>query len=631
MTNRVWSNLDKILATAGLILSALMILFVAVTIGRYVEVPLVLFIACASYLRARRRPPVSDGALLSFAESRSSVRLMLDILFFVLFFLSLLSLAQHQDLYSRPLTYFIATACMAAILATRILLTPPESTSNYRVLFQLIILGLSLRITPQLLFPNVIGIDPWFHQTLTNGIIELGNIPQDTSYSNLAIMHLIIGISSMIFDADYVVSTMLTLTVVQTIAFAMFAFLLGRYYINAKIGLMAAWILMLAPGVLGHGLSVTPTALSMIWILMIIYVISPVKEKKSLRLSGILVLLIITLVLTHTVSAACMAIILLCFWAGSAIYSRMHERISGASPTAYLFTSILFVVSMLGWWMYASGHITFLSDLINWGFKIDSWAPSSATVDYMSQIAYSEYLLNQVGFLFFYALAIPGLLYMVSPVFRSGHRFCIALSGGVLTGIAFSVLILGLTGALADRWFYYSQLVMAIPAGLGLIIYSTFAQNKLKRTLLLGAMSFAISFMMITSAMTDFDSPIYAKNLTPRIALTESEMQGMDTISTIWRGEVAVIYPDAYYFMYKKRMFIREMETALGSQDFGDYKFTMPIIREEIVHHPFSTHTGILQIDYVPQELLLKEGFAHIYDSETVSAFLFTRYSRARV
>ena len=74
----------------------------------------------------------------------------------------------------------------------------------------------------------------------------------------------------------------------------------------------------------------------------------------------------IVLIMTHPVASMGMAIALFCIWFASQIYMWLTKlRINVFFPCS------LFSVMMFGWWIYASGHISTLARLLDWGFNID--------------------------------------------------------------------------------------------------------------------------------------------------------------------------------------------------------------------------------------------------------------------
>jgi len=618
-----WQNSDKYFAILGLIFSVLLGLFLYWRGGSYIEMAGLLFLACAGYLVLRvtkRLPSTTRSSPINYLHKPSTF-LIISFLFFVLFSYSMISVALRPELYSRPIEYFIAIAFMAAILGLQIFLFGlRKGPYTYFILFEIILLGINLHFIPQLLFPGVVGIDPWAHQSFTYNILELGHIPEGFSYSNLPIMHLIVGSTSLITGLDYPYAAMLSISLIQIIVLVLFTFLIGRLIGNPKAGLLGALALMMVPDVLSTGFYIIPSGFSLVWILMLIYLLFREKGKESLIVMSICLVLMGILILTHTITALAMSILLLCFWIGFKVYNRA-EKVKYRVPVSfYLFS--LFTVSMFSWWIYASGHISVFADLIKNGFRFEQWGHTIIETGYIGQIAYFEYLLNMLGFLLFYAIAVIGSLYLISPAFRNKYSFVIVFAGSLLLIIAALSLPLERTGFLTGRWFVFTQLILVIPFAYGLFCLSSFFRNRLASTGLFTILLLTISFLMITNSTTNFDSPIYAKNLTTRNALTASEQEGMDTISEMWQGTVAGVYPEIYYFRFNKDMPANEMAPCLLSKDFTDCQEDMIIVRKEILDNPIHSGQGIFQIDYDLLELLEDQGFSRVYDSTSLAAFL---------
>lgn len=622
--NRIWQSQDRFVAILGLIVSGVLALLLYLSVGYYFEIPAFLFLACATYLLiviATKSFFKASGPSSVNGAVKSSIYIIFSILFFVLFAYSIMSVALTPELYSRPLGYFIAIAFMAVLLGAQIFFLPSLKRSyTYILLFEIILFGVNLSFIPQLIFPGVIGIDPWAHQSFTSDLLELGHIPEAFPYSKLPIMHLIVGSTSLLTGLDYPLASMLSISLIQVIIYVMFTFLIGRLLGNPKAGLLGALVLMMVPDLFAVGFYLIPGGFSSVWMIMIIYLLFIAKKRKPFILICLSLLFMGVFILTHTITALAMAILLFCLWIGFEIYKRA-QRVSFEVPVSFYISS-LFTVGMLGWWMYASGHFSFLAELIKSGFTLEEWSHNVIETGYIGQIAYSEFLLNMLGFLLFYTFAIIGSLHMISPACRNSHKFVLVLCGFVLLAIAALSLPLERTGFLTGRWFIYTQLIMAIPFAVGLISVSRLFRNRLASGGLLLTMILITSFLMTTNSTTNFDNPIYAKNLTTRNALTTSEQQGMNTITDIWEGAIGAVYPEIYYFRWNRDVNAEAMAPCLLSEDFTDCQEALLVVREEILENPIQSGKGTLKLDYDLPTTLEEQGFSRIYDCGSVSAFL---------
>jgi hypothetical protein len=398
-------TVDRNLAILGLIASLIFTLWLMLAIGRYIEIGVLAFSACAIYLAIRKRLFPLGISSLQDLYVKLSTYLILNLLFFALFFYSIISVVQRPDLYSRPLGYFVSTAFMVAILAIEILFLPKGKAYTSFILIKIMLVALSLLWIPQLIFPGLIGIDPWAHQMFATKILEAGTIPGGYPYSELPVMHLIIDATSLITGLSYKFATMLSISLFHVISL-IFVFLLGRFIFNSKVGLLAALLLGVAENWIAGGIQITPTTLALVIVALLIYVIFKARKGRSAILILLSLLLMAVLILTHTVTALSLAILLFFFWLSFQAYKSIYPKRFNSPVSLYL--AILFTVAMLAWWTYASGHIFTLAEVIKSGFRVELWELTEPAFEYMQTIPFSEYLLNLLGFLLFYMFSIIG-------------------------------------------------------------------------------------------------------------------------------------------------------------------------------------------------------------------------------
>ena len=616
-------NLDKTLAISGVIIALIMVLilifFLPETAYRYIEAPIMIFLACIVYLLIRNR--IHKTAGLSYLEelhaNRSTI-LILNILFVFLFSYSIFSVATRPELYSRPLGYFVATSLLVAILAVEILFLPNKKGYTLFILLKIMLVALSLRWTPQLIFPGLLGIDPWWHQMFTMKILELGHIPYGYSYSKLPIMHLIIGSTSLVTGLGYKLSTMLSICLLQVIGL-IFIFVVGKFVYNEKVGLLASLLLGVGAVQIQLGLWTRPILLGTILLPVIVYMLfkSRANENKSIIFVSLAILTSAILILTHTIASLSMVMLLFSFWFGFEIYKRIyHDRY--ITPISFSF-SLLFMVAMFGWWIYASGHITQLAHLIEWGFKVDKWGYSDVATPSIDKFKV-EHILNTFAFNLFGAFFMFGSLHLFN---RNKYAFAIVLGGYLLAIMIFFTMILGLTGILQMRWYPSFQTIASFPAAVGIFMLHKLSKNNVNRVFLPIILIFLFSFFAITTPIANVDHSVYSKNTLIRYAYTESEIQGANTISQTYTGKIGI---DSYYIVY----FLYLPKSSLSIGDItdnlylGEYETIegLVVIRKEVREKPFRRRIGIFKIDYDPQEKLDNLNFNRIYDSNSVTAFL---------
>jgi hypothetical protein len=432
-----------------------------------------------------------------------------------------------------------------------------------------------------------------------------------------------IGPTQLVTGLSYKFAAMLSISFLQVVGLV-FVFLLGRLVFSAKTGLLAALLLGLGAEWIPLGTGIIPNGTALIIVVTLTYMVFAAKEKQPLIFTFLILLASGVVILTHTVGALSMAILLFSFWVGFELHKRLYRAKSDSTMTLSL--AILVAVAMFAWWTYAAGKISTLADLIRWGFKVEQWAPAQQSIEYVHTVPYSEHVLTILGFLLFYAFSIIGSFYLLAKKFGNERSFALVLGGLVLVAIGFFSLPFGLSGTLPHRWWFASYPIMAIPAAVGFMLICARFKRSSVRIAALAIPIFVISFFSITAPTANFDNRIYSENTAPRDAFTESEIRAMDTISDLWDGRVGVATPEArYYLSYVRDRIVKETAGNLYYRDFSDCRGTIVIITDEIVNNVFSIGGtlggGYMKLDYDPREVLDEQRFNRIYDCGSTYAY----------
>ena len=487
------------------------------------------------------------------------------------------------------------------------------------VLFKIMLIALNLKFSQRLIFPSIVGVDPWWHQMFTLKILDAGHIPEGYAYSQLPLMHLLIGSTSLITRLNYKIATMLSISLLQVLCDLLFTFLLGSFLFNNKVGLLGGLLLGIANWHVMDFWTI-PNTMAAVFILIIIYLLLKVEGKKPHIGISLAIFLMKALILTHTVAAVWMAILLFVFWSGFEVYNWIHGN--QKMPVTFIL-SILFIVGMLSWWTYASGHIKILAELVKCGFSLDYFLRPvpKEVIQYAYNVPFSEQLFNNLGTILFFIISLIGCLHMVSRRFGNFYSFTLAISGTITLAITFFAPITG-RGILENRWCYYSQILLALPAAVSLFLFCLVIKNKLGKSLFLSASMFLLSFLMILSPIANLDNPAFSPNTQVRYAFKESELQAVKTISKIWSKKVGV---DSYYSVIRHSSYLMEdISVQIYNRNYSDCQDMFILIREEVVNHPFMLIHLTYKLDYDPREVLTSQGFSKVYDCCSVSGFVYS-------
>ena len=363
----IGDNLDTILASAGAVFGLILTVYLQTKMGRVVFTitGVLSFLACIAYLILKHRQKLANITFARDIETKPSILLLVDTLFFALFAFSLWALALRSETYVRPLEYFIAIAVMSAILAIKILFLPYMKSPVALTLFQIIAVGLSLEWSVLLLYPSIVGQDPWFHQSETLKLLDQGNVGQ--IYGGLPAMHLIIGATSLVAGLDYKLGTMLSVCLLQMICDVLFVFLIGRLLFNHKIGLLAALLMAVANWHIFFGYWTIPNALGATFVLIIIYLLLKLHKEKLTLVIPVCGLLMAALLLTHPIAMLWLSLLLFTSWLSFIIYKNLfRQKLATLTPLAL---ALAFTVVMLMWWGLGTGYLQHLGLLIARNFE----------------------------------------------------------------------------------------------------------------------------------------------------------------------------------------------------------------------------------------------------------------------
>ncbi|MFC1871160.1 hypothetical protein ACFLYF_01980 [Chloroflexota bacterium] len=603
-------NIDKALALAGVLLG----LGLAWLLREdYPELGIALTIAGIIYLLISSRLP---KALSGFNESQASRRvyLLASIIFFPLFTYSIASVVLNPELYIRPLEYFIATSILVCLVAIEIINLPGSKGHTYFTLLKIVLIGISLQWLPQFMFPSLTGIDVFGHSQAVTDMLIQGHIPPEYSYAKLPIMPLSISTISLVTGLGYKLSGLFSTGLFYMMA-AVFIFLIAERLFSTRIGLLSALMVVISEWFIHNGLYAIPNTLGIAMVLSLVYMLFLRREGITFTLLTIFMMII--LVMTHTIAAFTLAIVLLAVWLGVELY---HQATGQRSMIISLNLVTLFIVTMLAYWLFISGHIFNIGDAIQTAFGLDENMGAPGVVQYLSTVDRGELLLTRSGMLIFYFLAIVGILAILSRWFRNQVRLSFTLAAIAISIIAFAGGALGLSRFLPDRFLAYSQILLCIPVAVGLIFLSHTFKSRLWKYAVIVVVVLPLSFLMITSPTADKESPIYSQNTAHRTSYTQSEVQAAETMSRVYEGSVNT---DSSYksLLNTTTLIATGITTYLIEKDFTEVN-NLVMIRRYSVEHVVFGGGGIIKLDYNPKELLEEQGFSQIYESGTVSAFL---------
>lgn len=518
------------------------------------------------------------------------------------------------------LTFFLYAA-QALFIGLQIIWRHDDTKSIAFILFQIIILGLIIRLSLGLSVPSVIGNDPWYHQGFVNEIIEQGTIPLNEPYTDLPMFHLLLISGMELMNLSYGPISFLFISTSQVVMMVFFLYLLGKKFISRHIGLFSALIIVLSNTSLLYGLELIPNTLGPLLWLPFIYIII---FRQDFASRGLAIIIGGVIVLTHTISALGLFVVLLTFVLSYFFIIKLPGNKKNIYVKDKLTTlPILFGSMMFAWWSYASGSISELGRLIKVGFSADIiyWY-MDAFQPYSIQLTLPGLLIGNVGRILFFCIALVGVVYCIRlrnqyPLFSAySIASIIPLFLGYFTFFIDKTIIAG-------RWWYFSQILSAVTVTffLNTIIKRSTILNWRMITVVLVAL---LCFLMLISSDANVDNNQTGENTSSRHFLYSSEIMCTSYIRAHVDSnfDVDTYYVSAFNPFYNfdpekignigYDLLINEMKTTSGAW----------VIRDEVINHPGLFNGIDCQVTFdVYGYTNMEPDIKKVYDCQTVRIY----------
>lgn len=616
------TNLDSILASVGAIFALVLTVWLQINIGRPIVIATgaLSFLACITYLVLKYRQKLAPISSILELPAKPYISLLTDTLFFAFFAYSLWDLALRPETYVRPLGYFVSVAAMSAVLAVKILFLPSKTSSTVPTLIQIILMALSLEWSLLLLYPSIVGADPWYHQLVTLEILDKASASH--AYSGLATMHLAIGATSLIGGLDYKMATMLSICLLQVVCDVLFVFLIGRLLFNYKIGLLAALLIGTANWHIFFGYWTIPNTLGATFVVIIIYLLLKFHKERTNLVIPVCALLMIALLLTHVIASFWLSALLFTFWLSAIVYNKLlNQKLATLAP---LVIALVFTITLLSWWTFGLGWAPEIGATHLLGMAPTKFIPPVRET--LSDAPFSEFLFNSLGMFLFFTLSFIGCFYMLSGQFGNPYALFLAAAGVFILSIGYFPMLSGIS-VIEHRWWYLAEILLSVPLALALCILSGLLKKRKMRATAMAISVSILTFLMIMGLPSNMDNRTFSPNQLVRYAFTESELQALRTASTNSNGIIGV---DGYYIaagatpglLPNPQYKLENISPCLLVMDFNTCHTDMLLIRDEVVIHPIGTGAGtIFRLNYDPRQLLAEQGLNKVYDCSSVSGF----------
>lgn len=607
---------DYYFSVSGLILSSILMFFLYGS-GKVFYAFVMVFPIISFFLWLKIRKNASIDVRDMLYKHKYGSRL-LSIIYWTAFTIAHLVLLFRYDQYQRPLSYFILIALCALI----VLIESFHSNRRYEnhILVQILLIGGSLVLSQFILFPDLLGIDPWSHRALTMQVVENGHLPTDGySYSFFPLFHILIATASLLLDVDYRMGTFISISLIQIICNTLFIYLIAKkIFKSSSVNLVAALFLVLGNVHIMMCYWPIPNSFAGIYLPILAYLIIQINQcNKKIIFSGILFLVSLAIIFSHTIASMFAAILFFISHVAISLYNKIFTKANFTT----IIMPIAFTVAMYSWWIFTSGRFETLVEIIQNQFSSEYFVKLSDVMGSMSYVTpLIEKLFNYVGFFVYFSLSIIGVLF----IFKNRnflaenwiHGMIITLFTITPLSLGFFTLIFGMS-IIQDRWFYFAQLFAPVLVAVALLIL----YNRCTKPILIvlfALASFLFIFSLIINPTANVDNHQFSPHSSMTYALKESEISGVSTFSEHYDGIIktdSLLAGTMKFDGYHLSPFCNELEkNILAEVD------KLVIIRESTISHPFKIYSALYNLKY-DYSLPLFQSSNLIYDNDRLYIF----------
>lgn len=528
--SRTIPSLDTIIAILLLAIGIIACILFTV-IWHYYQIATLVIVAGASLFYLLSRSKLSQAVILPYFHEAHQLRLLTHIIFVVTLSASMWLL--WNNLYYRPPLYFALVVISGASIILNILYSNEERDLQKNViLFKIIILSLFVYGGTYWEFPGIFGADPWRHITMIQSIIYQGHLSYQIllQYYLLPVFHIESASLSILTSLSPYIAVFASTGLFAAIT-CVFVYFIGKKVATAKIGLIAALIWPLADYTLQRATGITPNTLGCCLFTVILYLVL-CRNIKTLAVRFLFMLLSITLILTHSVSALIMLVCLISIFIGI----KLHRRTGEYNIT---YGDILFfgIAMLLRWMQNPPGGSAFLSWNISSLISVYQMGENSIISSTVSgNISYWIQIVNQGTNCLLIGFGVIGGLFYLQPKNRSGLRTAILLMVALFFAVVFGSSLSNLfMNVLPYRWYMFLYIPLSVLAIQGLSILTNTIGSRIFKSSIVIFVILTMLFLSNISNITENVNPFFY-NGAKRSGYTQSELSAIQTLSDMEAG-----------------------------------------------------------------------------------------------
>jgi hypothetical protein len=612
--NRADNSAKKVSTIAGLLMIAFALWFMVSTDSSFVQMLAALLMGFGVFVASYKFVilPILPGNVIA-AEGSMARFLFLGATSFFVLVIAVAVLNQIGNI----LAYYILVAIGMSMLLLMISWTP-EGQSRSRVTLVMLLISvysLVLRGVVFFSYPSIVGVDPWVHAQIIEGIVQSGSghIPVSIQgiYQSMPVFHVLTACGSILENVD--VKTALFLNDgIPICLLPLWVYLILRSLSGIRLGLLAALLACCITDFIRWGWWIVPSALGLPIFLTLLYSYLPHRSVASRSNSVVFMLAGVVISWTHLVPtlsivAVCALVLVTKRVLNSGLLGRTVDTHNlgtryqppGSWPKLMLLLIVVFGSLMVQTRLFRAftGFAQELSE--GTGYP----APPPIHQDVLITIW------NRFPTILVIVLSAIGLLVLLRYRARndsSGMSVPLAISGIFLGAVSMLSVFVTSYYPVDERVLPFSFLcllgVAAIP--IYLITHRIGSFPSITAIIALAVVTIAM-FSMITNGLSNLDSPLPWVQTT-KASLTDNEI----SVERFIMDVNAKACTDSYYFLlfnysgYGNRTSVIDSSGSLG----GDYADCIILLRQR------SSFTNVT----------IEETWSLMLDSGQVRGYLIT-------
>ena len=531
LLKKIINNIDVITSIVGCLVGILIIILSFFGKINQYSIGFTIFFTSVLYLflKTRLKEEIIQTYYLSLRQKKA-----LDIFFFIL--IAITSIIWFNQLYYRPIEYFILLSLLSGLISLDIISFKKEN-SVVPILLKIFFLATMIRAGIYYNFPSIMGYDAYFHTNIANLISVTGSVPPfeiSDKYVSYPILHIFISMTKILSFIDIKDAVFLSIGIISIVSLV-FIFILVNRLAGPRIGLLSVLIISLSSQIITPGITnITPGSLVLCYFMMILYLFLG-KKNNSRIFVGILFFVTTVMILTHQLSTfvVFLGVVLLTI---SFFLFEFSFKFKEKNPIFLLYLPF-FATSMLMYWMSTPAYnqksffemvLAPLIDVLEYGGQYGS---DVLIVGYGYVRPFIETLLLQVSYLIIPFFAIGGIYLWLSK--KDAIKFSIAFAAAILFLLVYAVPLLGIRNLLTDRWMPFLLMFLGILAAAYIISFVDLIKSNFNKLATIFMIIIVFSFFMVVTPGINKDNPIVAKDTTVRNQYTFNEISAIETVGSI--------------------------------------------------------------------------------------------------